>query len=144
MIKYLVFICCLVVAISSVKAQTLRIRSNSVENLHLVVMGTDKDGHKTSKTMYDFGGDTWKTLSFYETKYGYDAYHNKEMTHDGYDPTQRWTSIMVYDNSNTLYGTIDLSKPTKRASVGTTKVWAKIKQAYERDYLITDVILNDD
>ena len=144
MIKHLVTVCCLFIALSQTQAQTLRIRSNSVESLHIVAIGTDKDGHKTSKILYDFGGDTWKTLSFYETKYGYDAYHNKEMIHDGYDPLQQWTSLMIYDNSNTLYGSLDLTKATNRASIGSTKVWAKIKRGYDRDYLITDVILNDD
>ncbi len=144
MIKNILSFCLLFVALSQTQAQTLRIRSNSVENLHIVAVGTDKDGHTTSKTIYDFTGDHWKTLSFYELKYGYDAYHNKEMTHDGYDPTQRWVKLMIYDNSNTLYGTLDLEKATPRASIGNTKVWAKIKRAHERDYLVTDVILNDD
>ncbi len=144
MIKGLLSFCILLAAFSPTQAQTLRIRSNSVENLHIVALGTDKEGHKTSKMIYDFTGDQWRTLSFYELKYGYDAYHNREMTHDGYDPTQGWTKLMIYDNSNTLYGSIDLTKPTKRVSVGNAKVWAKVKQKTERDYLITDVILNDD
>lgn len=144
MIKHLLAFCIVICAFTQAQAQTLRIRSNSVENLHIVAIGTDKEGHVTSKTLYDFSGDTWKTISFYELKYGYDAYNNKEMTHEGFDPKQHWTKLMIYDASNTLYGTLDLTKPTRKASVGSTKVWGKIKQAYDRDYLITDVILNDD
>ena len=144
MTRQFLALCAALIAASTINAQTLRIRSNSIENLHVVAVGTDKAGHYTSKTIYDFYQGQWKTLSFYKVKFGYDAYHNKEMIHDGYDPTSKWASLLIYDNSNTLCGKLDLTQPAKRISLGNTKVWAKIKQAYDRDYLITDVILNDD
>ncbi|MBC7554256.1 MAG: hypothetical protein H7257_09775 [Taibaiella sp.] len=143
MIKHCLAVCCIFLTLAT-KAQTLRIRSNSIESLHIVAMGSDKEGHITSKTLYDFHQDNWKTLSYYELKYGYDAYHNKEMIHDGYDAESKWTKLLVYDNSNTLCATLDLTQPTKRASLGNTRVWAKVKQKWERDYMVTDVILNDD
>jgi hypothetical protein len=144
MVKHLFTICCIFIAISQAQAQTLHIKSNSAEDMQIIAIGTDKDGHTTSRTFYDFGGDDFTTISFYKAKYGYDAYNNKEMIHDGYDPDQQWTKLMIYDGSNTLYGTLDLTKATDRASIGNAKVWAKVKWRHDRDYLVTYVTLNDD
>ena len=144
MIKHLLAVCFLLVLLAPAQAQTLRIRSNSIENLHIVAVGTDKNGQYTSKTMYDITHDNWKTISLFEEKYGYDNYNNKNMKHEGYDPTCRWKKIIVYDASNVAYDSIDVTRPAKRASLGTAKVWAKVKVKYDRNYVITDVILNDD
>ena len=65
------------------------------------------------------------------------------MKHEGYDPTCRWTKLVVYDASNIASDSLDITQPTKMAHIG-TRVWAKVKQKYDRNYLVTDVILNDD
>ena len=131
--------------ISGAKAQTLRIRSNSLENLHIVAIGTDKEGHVISSNMtYDFYQNDYKVLSLFKEKYGFDRYHNKEMQHEGADPTSKWTKLVIYDASNRIYDTIDLTKEAKRANIAHANIWAKVKMRYERDYLVTDVVINDD
>lgn len=144
MIKRILLLGVAVFGLGSAQAQTLRIRSNSIENLHIVAVGTDKDGHVvTSGMMYDFYQDYYKVLSLFKEKYGFDRYHNKEMKHEGADPSSRWTKLLVYDASNTLYDTIDLTKPGNRIFIAHANIWAKVKVRYERDYEVTDVVLND-
>jgi hypothetical protein len=127
------------------KAQTLRIRSNSLENLHIVAEGTDKDGHViTSGVLYDFYQNDYKVLSLFKEKYGFDRFHNKEMQHEGADPTAKWTKLVIYDASNRIYDTIDLTKETKKSHIAHANIWAKVKIRYDRDYVITDVVINDD
>ncbi len=144
MIKHLLTLCLVFVCLASAKGQTLRIRSNSIENLHIVAVGIDKNGHYTTKMMYDFNQEHFKTLSLFEEKYGYDYYHNVEMKHEGLDPTCRWTKLIIYNASNVVYDTIDLTKASPMIHIGHASVWAKVKIRHERDYVITDVILNDD
>lgn len=144
MTKHLLSLCFVFLCIAQVHGQTLRIKSNSVENLQLVAVGIDKDGHYTSKTLYDFHHGQYKMLSLFEEKYGYDYFHNKDMKEIGLDATCHWTKLMVYDASNTIYDTIDLTKSDSKAHIAHASVWAKVKRRYERDYLVTDVVLNDD
>lgn len=144
MIRHILVLCLIFLCIASAQGQTLRIRSNSVENLHIVAVGIDKDGNTTTRMLYDFTGDHYKRLSLFEEKYGYDYYHNKEMKHEGLDPTCRWTKLMIYDASNTIYDTIDITKADNMVHIGHASIWAKIKIRRERDYILTDVIINDD
>jgi hypothetical protein len=132
------------VTFMAAKGQMLRFRLNSVQNLHIVVVGQNQDGKKFSKTYYDLTHDTWKKISLNELMYGYDAFHNKEMIHDGYDTLSKWTAMLVYDKSNRLCGQLDLTNAVQHRSLENTSIWARIRQNWERDYLVTDVIINDD
>ncbi len=144
MIRTCIAFCLAMAAFSGLQAQTLRIRSNSLENLHIAAVGVDKDGHYTTKTYYDLNQDQWKVVSLYEAKYGYDKYDNKEMQHEGLDATAKWQKLIIYDASNTVCDVLDLTKTDKRASLGHAHIWAKVKQSWDRNYLIPDVTLNDD
>ena len=143
MTKQLLSFCFLFVLLTPAYAQTLRVRCNSIDNLHVVAIGVDKNGQYTSRTIYDFTHDNWRTISLFDEKYGYDSYNNSNMKHEGYDPTCRWKKLIVYNGSNTICDSLDLTKPTSKAHIG-AELWAKVKQRYDRNYLITDVILNDD
>lgn len=145
MMKRILTLCLALAGISAVKAQTLRIKSKSLENLHIVAVGSDKDGHvTTSGVLYDFNDGYYTTLSLFGEKYGFDRYHNKEMMHEGADPSSRWTKLVIYDASNVIYDTIDLTKPASKIHIAHANVWAKVKIRYDRDYVITDVVLNDE
>ncbi len=124
-------------------AQTLRVRCNSADNLQVVAVGADNKGHYASQTLYDMTQDNWRTVSLYDVKFGYDKYNNSEMVHGAADSTWRWKKILVYNN-NVLFDSLDITKPAKHVTLGTADIWAKVKIAYERDYVITDVILNDE
>lgn len=145
MTKYILTLGLALASLTAAKGQTLRIRSNSLENLHVVAVGTDKGGQVTkSEMLYDFEHDKYKVVSLFEEKYGYDHYHNKDMKHEGMDHTARWTKLLIYDGSHVLYDTIDLTKPAKRIHTVHGNVLVKVKVRYERDYVITDVVLTDD
>ncbi len=128
----------------SAAAQTLRIRSYSLENLQLSAVGTDGVGHHTSKTFYDVSMNGWKVVSLNEVKYGYDNYNNQEMKHEGSAGTDQWTSLVVFNNSTTERDVIDLTRSADRVHLAHANVWAKVKRRYDRNYIITEVVLNDE
>lgn len=145
MMKYVLTLGLALATLTAAKGQTLRIRSNSIENLHVVAVGVDKGGQVTQSDMlYDFEHDQYKVVSLFEEKYGYDHYHNKDMKHEGFDHTARWTKLLIYDGSNVLYDTIDLTKPAKKLHTVHGNIIVKVKVRQERDYVITDVVLTDD
>ena len=144
MIKRLTLLGLAVITFACANAQTLRIRSNSVENLHIIAIGVDKAGHTTSKTLYDVSYGFRKTISLYDVKYGYDKYNKKDMEHSGYDPTLEWKSLVVYNNSTSRYDTLNIRERNNDAHLGYANIRAKVSKSYERNYVITDVVLNDE
>lgn len=124
-------------------AQTIKIKCNSAENLHLVLIGSDAQGHKTTRTLYDVTVGFKKRISLFKEKYGYDNYDNSSMQHENGDSTNRWRELHIYNNSNTLFSRLDLTKPVDRIDVPESGIWLRVKQHTERDYVLTDVTIND-
>ena len=144
MIKHLTLLGIALVVFAQTNAQTLRIRSNSVENLHIIAVGSDDAGHITSKTLYDVGYGFWKTISLFDVKYGYDKYNNNAMEHSGYDKSCKWKYLVIYNNSTSRYDTLNIKERANNVHLGYADLRAKVSLSYERNYVITDVILNDE
>ena len=144
MSKHITLLALALVFFAQAQAQTLRIRSNSAENLHIVAIGTDKAGHTISKTLYDVCYDYWKVISLNDVKYGYDNYTAKEMEHAGYDPSLKWKMLVIYNNSTSRYDTLNITQRAKEVHLGYAAVRAKVSLSYERKYVITDVVINDE
>jgi hypothetical protein len=124
-------------------SQTLKIKCNSAENLHLVLVGSDNLGHKTTKVIYDVSQGYRKKFSLFKEKYGYDMYNNSKMSHEPSDSTSEWTELHVYDKSNTMFSKVDLTKSVSKLKLDKSGIWVRVKRHTERDYLLTEVVIND-
>jgi hypothetical protein len=144
MIKRFTLLSLTLVLFAQAQAQTLRLRSNSLNNLHIVAIGKDDAGHTISKTLYDVSFGFWKTISLFDVKYGYDKYNNKEMQHQGYDHTAHWTQLVIFNNSNSRCDTLNISERAKNIHLDYSDLIARVSKSYDRNYVITDVVLNDE
>ena len=133
----------LLIACAKTKAQTLVIKCNSAEYLHLVAVGDDASGHKTVRGFTEVTQGFRKTMSLFKEKYGYDNYNNSSMIHEPDDSTSRWTELRIYDKSNTRFATLDLTKAAKHVTIEQTDLELSVRQETERGYLITTVIISD-
>lgn len=144
MLKYIATALLCVSLTAGAGAQTLKVKCNSAENLHLVIIGSDDQGHKTSRIIYDVTQGYRKKFSIYKEKYGYDNYNRAKMAHDANDSTNKWTEMHIYDKSNTYFSRLDLTKPADKITIDKTGMWARVRISDERNYTITEVTINDE
>ena len=145
MIKRILYTACLLTLfVAPTHGQTLRIRSNSSNYLDIIVVGADKDGKVTSQTLYNVYDGFWKTISLFDLKYKHEVYDNKDMKEAGYDISPKWQKMIIYNNATTKYDTLDIAHKNKGAYLGNSNLRVKVSKSYDRSYLITDVIINDE
>lgn len=142
MVKQFIACCAVIIAGFQAQAQTLRIRCNSVENFQVVAVGVNAAGKHTSGRIYNLSDD-WKIVSLYDMKFGYDEYNNAEMVHEPNDSTWKWEKLLIYKDGSNTYDSLDITKPARKLSLNNCDLKAKIKVGYDRRYVVTDVILND-
>ena len=141
----LFLISCLTLLLTGIAgAQSLRLKSNSVSVFKVTAIGVSKDGTRITKTLNDVGLGFWKTISLYKTKYGYDLYNNKEMKSDGADATNRWQSLILYNEAIGKSDTLDITSHTEEKRLRNCHIWARVRQTYDNDYLMTYVLLCDE
>jgi len=140
-----IFMClCILSATAATQAQTLRIKSNSVDNLHMVAMGTDRDGNHVTKTLYDVSYGYRKALNLYQVKYGTKGYSASDVEHASADAGSKWQKLVVYNNSTAQYDTLNLAERAKNQILPYAGLRARVSFTWERDYVITDVVLDDE
>jgi len=142
--KYLGVLCGSLLLLLQAQAQTLRIKCNSIQNLQIAVSGENALGKYTATHITNLSHDEWRTISLYDVKMGYDLYVNSEMGHENADSTWKWVKLSIYTDGAQAYDSLDLTKPARRVYMNNSGIIGKVKIAYDRRYMITEVILNDE
>ncbi|NCX95893.1 MAG: hypothetical protein EBX41_05700 [Chitinophagia bacterium] len=126
------------------KAQTLCLRSQSVNSMDIVLKGVDRDGHSFYKTLYNVYAGFNKTYSINEMIYCHELYRKDYMEQMGYDTSAHWESILVYNQSLLRHDSLNITHKAKHAYLPHANVRAKVTITTERKHSITEVILTDE
>lgn len=139
----LAFLCAILIGISPVSGQSIRLKSSSEKHLNITFTGLNKEGKEVTKTIENVDLGYWKTFSLYKTKYGYDLYNNKEMKADGADGTNRWKKMVVTDEKTSATDALDLTNDIEEKKLPNNHLWVRIKIRYDNDYQLTYISLFD-
>lgn len=123
-------------------AQSLRIKSNSLNVLDVVVMGKNSAGEVTSSTIYNVYDGYDKLFNLYKLLYGCKVYDKNDAKGTSFDRNCTWTKIVVYNNSMSRRDTFDISHAGK-GFLANANVKVKVKQEVERKHSVTYVTFND-
>jgi hypothetical protein len=136
-------ICFLSLCSWSLQAQTLILKSKSVNSVEVVLKGKDGDGHFFTKTLYSIYDGYRKSFSLHDIMYHHELYRNADMHAMGYDTTAQWHSILVYNQSLTRFDEIILDAPQIGAALNYANMRANVVHKKERGYTVTEVLLYD-